>query len=835
MTKLSRNVKRQLLKVLILFIIFLVALAAYFVVSFQNTEAELTVYTSMEEPSLPVIYVHTASGDINPMHGYMQDMGQNAASDSVTVLPPDRGLDIRIAEYGNTITKIVYEIRSLDLSHFVERTEISDIESDGSSSYVSLPIQNLIAKDTQYLLRLQVDTGENTINYYTKLIWTDNEYISGMLDFARNFTTRTFDYDAARELTTYIETSDTADNSNLGEVDIHSSFSQLTWGSTDMRLASEPELTIKEYDGIMSAIEVSYMAARETDSQETERYMVKDEFVLRQGSQRIYMMDYQRTADQIFDGSKYLFGGKRINLGINSDGRLQDMSSENGRYIAFKSNRELWCYDQEEHIAVSVFSFRSGTDDGVRADYDKHDIKILSISDEGLTDFVVYGYLNRGVHEGYNGIAYYRYDMSTDAMRELFFMPLGYTFERISLELSELCKKGGNDMLYLKQRDSVIAIDLNSLEMVEIADQLLPGTYAVNSLQTRFAWQDGSDYQTERVRILDIASGVTETIRSSGNNYLRVIGFSNDDVIIGHSGWNDAFSLNGRLKGQPMYQIEIYDTQLNVAKEYSRESIYVDNIELDGSRIKLKLYRKSDDGSGYEYYGEDTIVSTEDPETEPSLILSSEDPVKKRIYYVSLDIEIRTTRTLEVRAPEQISYENSGNIELSGSGLDNDTTIFYAYAGGELILRTPVLSNAIEAGYEDMGYVTDQNRVLVFNRTDRSETVSIQNPMQAAYELIVALEDFTGSHVTEDHEYMILDTYGLSLNQLLYYVYKGVPAAVWLSDSDYCLIYGYNNDRISIYHPAAESEAQRELSLQRAEAEEWLRGLNYNSICAVEY
>ena len=35
---------------------------------------------------------------------------------------------------------------------------------------------------------------------------------------------------------------------------------------------------------------------------------------------------------------------------------LQDMKSEGGRYIAFKSNRELWCYDQEDRVAVSVFS-----------------------------------------------------------------------------------------------------------------------------------------------------------------------------------------------------------------------------------------------------------------------------------------------------------------------------------------------------------------------------------------------------------------------------------------------------------------------------------------------
>ena len=53
-------------------------------------------------------------------------MGNAAARDSISVLPEDRALNIRIAEYGNTITGISYEIRNLSLDRLIERTQLEN-------------------------------------------------------------------------------------------------------------------------------------------------------------------------------------------------------------------------------------------------------------------------------------------------------------------------------------------------------------------------------------------------------------------------------------------------------------------------------------------------------------------------------------------------------------------------------------------------------------------------------------------------------------------------------------------------------------------------------------
>lgn len=50
---------------------------------------------------------------------------------------------------------------------------------------------------------------------------------------------------------------------------------------------------------------------------------------------------------------------------------------------------------------TQVFSFRKTENGDFRDSRVQHDIKIIRVSEEGDIDFVVYGYMNRGTHEGY--------------------------------------------------------------------------------------------------------------------------------------------------------------------------------------------------------------------------------------------------------------------------------------------------------------------------------------------------------------------------------------------------------------------------------------------------
>lgn len=801
-------------------LIFVVSIVYYFMNTFMVTEREYAVYSSIEEPTLPVISAVVDGRDINLMPGYRQDLGNAVLNDCVTPIPEDRHLRLHIQCYETQALEMSYEIRSLDTEHFIERTTVTEFENEGDGEITAvLPIQNMIARDTQYLLNFKMDMGEEIINYYTRIVWPSNDDIYQMISLAADFSEKSFDSEAARDLTIYLETDEAADTSSYGTVNINSGFSQITWGSTGMELSGDLRIKLKACDGIMAAIEVSYFSEIPISSDlnlNPDVYYNTDEFTMRMGSERVYIMNFQRKTNQVFNGNKHFFSGLRINLGITNDEALQAVKSENLRYVAFKSSRELWLYDQTDKEAVNVFSFRSETDT-LRADNDDYDVKILSLSDDGILDYVVYGYINRGRHEGYNGIIYYRYDTGTKSVSELFFMPLVNSFENIKQELGELCIKNNAGLFYFKQNEAVVAIDLNSLEMVNVVDDLTENRYDISNDQTEIAWIDGGTYEPNSIRLMNIMTGQTDTITENSSEILSVVSFFGTDLIYGISQITDEAIANGRTVSMPMQRLKIISPDTTPVMEYEKTGLYLDNIEIEGDRIHVGQYKKDEETGEYRFSSRDTIVNTEaEQDTQESIILTDNDETRKRIYYVQLDENIRTTRALSVEAPESISYQDSGTVELSQNTF-SDVNRYFAFSNGSLQGIRYTLQDAMNIIYDDMGWIVDENGSIVYARADRASSWNVNEPFNQAQPIIMtAARGFDSDTVTSDG-YIVMDAYGIELDRLLYYVYKDCPILAFLDEDDYCLIYGYNSTGVEIYHPSldetSESEATTETML----------------------
>jgi len=804
---------------------FVLGVVFYFVKSFITMEYESAVYSTMEEPTLPVIYVVCGDMEINPMKGYYQEMG-NEAADTVSPLPEDRKLEIRIDRYGKNITGVRYEIHNLSMSHFIEKTEVEDIRTGGDDVHAVLPIQNLIEKNTQYLLEITLDLGEREVNYYTKILWSDHDYGAQMAALAKDFTSKTFDYETARELTAYMETDPKEENKDLGEVTIGSSYSQLTWGSTGMHPVSGYQVYLRECDGIMGAVEVSYRTKMTVPSGD-EEYSNCDQFTMRMGAERIYIMNYNRKTYEVFSGSKHRFAGLKIMLGITNGGVLSTAESPGGQYIAFKTDKELWCYDQVNKKAVNVFSFRSREDDGVRSGWRSHDIKILGVSDTGTIDFAVYGYMNRGRHEGYNGLVYYSYSSATGATTESFFAPFAKSTEKIALELKELCTKGGSEMFFFKQNGTVIAVDLKSLEMMEIVAGLTDGTCLSDAGQTRFAWVENGRYGSDEVKVMNITTGATQSLVTGNTDVFLLLCFSGSDLVLGRADRDDLWMTGRRTRSLPCYKLEIYDEDLHIIMEYEKSGCYIDDFVKDNNRFLFNLYQKNVEDS-YLKVNSDTIVCADDNEySDKKRIGTTESGDKQTVYYVGIDEEIKNTKKLKISVPDSVSYENSGNVEIRAE----DTTgviDFFAYANGRLLGKSSSFQKALNMSYDAFGWITDKNGTVVYNRCDRSTYYTAKEPFRLAQPLVSGLDSFSGNRVTEDG-YLLIDALGISLNQVLNFVYKDRPVMVLFKDGTYRLIYGYDTKNIKLYYPAEEggTSATEVISREAAEEQFALNGNNF--------
>ncbi|MFT4107126.1 MAG: hypothetical protein QM657_15335 [Lacrimispora sp.] len=820
---------RMMKKVGILSAVFIAAIAVYFMWEQKSEEkSDAMVYTSMEEASLPVVYTEMFGRKMNLLHGYTQDMKQAVSREALAVLSEDGSMDINVSDYGSSLQGIEYEVRSLDLSRLVERTSLAEWKQEEGEIRARLPIQNLLKKDKEYLLILTLNTSDKgKLFYYSRIMWTDNANAKEMIDFALDFTTRTFDYEQARELTTYLETSTSEDNSSLGYVSIRSSFSQLTWAGLDMKPEGEIRATLKDLNGIMCTVQLKYNVSRALEDGTSELYEAEDNFTMKWDSRRIYLMDFERNTNQVFSGQKELFSGKRIMLGIAGNDQMRMEKSPSGTSLAYVVNRDLWTFDQNSGHGIKVFSFRSGEDDGLRSSYDQHDIKVLSVSDSGDVDFLVYGYMNRGIHEGSMGIAMYQYKNENNAIEERFFSPVTLSFELLKEDISQLAHLGTNGMLYLMADQAVYGIDLNSNEYMVLADSLIEGGYAVSSTERHFAWQEGRGlYGSGVIHFMDLDTGVKRDISGGEKNLYRPLGFVGDDFIYGITREGDMWVQNNRPKDAPMYRIEIVDQEGKLVKEYEHENVYIADVSVEDGRIHLTQVVKTGEQS-YMPSRPDTIVSTQelsDGTLEGIGWYADQD--RRKLYFVQLEKDA-VSRDVKITVPKKVSYETTGIVELKAGDRTQEGR-FYAYGGGHYLGSSRDFTDALELAYEKMGVVADQTQEVVWNRVNRPPSRNIKEPLKAAVPFVNGLEGFSGNR-SYGEGILLMDARGCTLSQILYFIGRGCPVAAYTGQGGYVLISGYDQYNVTIYNP--QTGDSQKMGLNDAAAH--FAGLGNDFVCGV--
>ena len=123
----------------------------------------------------------------------------------------------------------------------------------------------------------------------------------------------------------------------------------------------------------------------------------------------MYLLNYDRNMEQLFDGSRRVLDDKGLLLGIVSPDVPYMVNSE-GNIVAFVQANELWNYNRDEGVLSLIFSFRDVENTDSRSKNSEHNIQILGMDKKGNITFAVAGYMNRGKHEGQVGVDIYYYN-----------------------------------------------------------------------------------------------------------------------------------------------------------------------------------------------------------------------------------------------------------------------------------------------------------------------------------------------------------------------------------------------------------------------------------------
>ena len=701
--------RRGIQKILILLAVFIVALFTFSKLTNHETK-DLT--TDLAAPTLPVVYFEDNGHPLNELHGYVEEMSVISMRDTITPLPENGKLSLRIDPYDNKSKEVSFQIRSLNGDRLVQDGNVQ-VSGDKTAVTGTISVENLLEEQTEYQLILQVTAGEQTSYYYTRIMEVGKSQIDACVDFVEEFHAITMNKERQSELSSYMEPSSAADNTTLQKVTINNSLSQACWGDFVGTEVTTPVVSIKEMNDDYQVILLEYIMSSVGDSGNSEYYNVEEYYRVRVGAEKIYLLSFERTMEEIFRGEGDQISKDMIDLGIRSE-NVSYKTNETGNVICFVQQGELWSYNQIENNLTRVFSFRSQEGMDIRENYQEHDIRILRVDEGGSLDFVVYGYMNCGEHEGQVGVSVCHYDGVTNTVEEMLFVPTTLSYEIVKEQIGKLMYVSDSGVFYLTVSNQVYRIQMDSRK-AEVYIDGLKSDMLVNSEDGRYiAWsEDGTT-----MHVTDLEKGESFDIHANENQLLKPLGFLGSDCIYGWGYRTDIFSTQTQTDTLALSQVLIVDTSdsaHSVLKTYETPGIYVTGIRIQDGSIYLSRVMKN--GDIYVDTTEDTIMNRDLQEKDQVNIDTVVSDVKQKEVVLKL-LEETSGSTPKTLIPKLIENEEPNTLEIKNL---NASSAYYVYAKGKVVLATDDMAAAVQSADANKGVVIGNNLLYVW-RLGQSQT-----------------------------------------------------------------------------------------------------------------
>lgn len=780
-----------LVKSIILSVIFvIVGVVTY---ASMDITAQEEMVTTFKASSMPILYMVTENNRlINPAHGYTQDVGEKNVFNGITPIYEDRSVNIALYNYGERITGISYQVRDIENSQLLEDTQLKLSMNQEDYTMATFNIKNLIEKDKEYFLTVSVSTDKNEqIRYYERIVWTDNLKLKEKLDFVLGFNSYTYSREKIDEIGKWIETDETGDNTNFGYVNIKSTKKQIGWGDLSARIEGNVIPTIWEMTPSSAQISLSYRVVTSSKTTDYDAYTVKDYYRLRQTSDTIYLMDYERKVNQIFDAYNDLQSNGRINLGIKSSlsDKVESRADKSGKYSYFVQNGNLWCYNRNLNCFTNVFSFTSSSDYNGRPIWDEHSIKIIDVDSVGNCWFSVCGYMNGGEHNGQTGLSLFYYNYDESIVKEQVYIPVNLPYRMIKDNVGDVSYV--NEFTYfVKINQYLYSIDLTSGEYMMITDQLYDGTYAINESGTKIAYHDNhTTDECKVIRIYDFETAQEVLVNGASNggrtsDFIKIIGYIGDDLVYGMANPLDFQEKKELNRIFPMYAIVVINDDNELVKKYQEIGTYVSLAEIEGMRVNLYRVIKNEEGK-YEDTSIDQLLNKEENTgstgTFTEVVATS---VREKELYLNIPTTSGDLENVAVKFSKEIQF-----MEQSLYSFETDYKFkdkYAIYVKGEWVGNSDNLKKSIGIASGGYGYVVGPSGEYIWKKTEGNVTITCN-------------EENVPEDVVKNHE---LNLSGVSLDNILYYVSIGKIVAGKLGEDKFVYIYDYDKSDIFYYDAA---------------------------------
>ena len=783
--------RSKILKAVILFAVFC---AGVFLFSgLMNTQVTESA-SNLEDSTLPVMCVNIAGNRVNRMYGYKVDMEPKQMRDSLIPMTTDREITVSYKAFGNRVKSVSFEVTTPDTGEVIENAKIGGFTTDGDYKTATFSLSKPILMNREYPIKFTVSTSSGDFYYYSRLLQradlASERYVQFVYDFYESCTNKA----GAGEINTYLETDTTVTNNSFTNVNLKSTFDQVTWGSLAPQIYRKAVPTICEINANTCSITNDYLISAAGRNDNTEIYHVFEFYRLRSYNDRIMLLDFNRQAIQVYDGSYGSVSADGVFLGVNTRD-VDYVSNSSASIVAFVADYSLWEFNSNSDKLSLVFSFHD-TEGDERNDHSDYKIKIIRVAETGDIDFVVYGYMNRGAHEGTMGISLYHFTGDGATLTERAFISYPKSFAYLENDLERLCYITQKGQAYIYLDRTVYGIDPETGTTDVVVEDINPDCIVMAGDNDQIAWAEEMDKNASRnITLVNLESGDTRSITARKGTYVRPLGFINDDFIYGIANEED---IRSRPAGDVLFamkELKIENFDGKVVKEYNPDNIWVTDVSIKEGLVELTRYTKS---------GDDYVPASTDN------IMNNRQTSAKAIN-VSLTLSSRQGTVVTLQMPK--SGQNLSPL-LASFKMKNQTAVptfdlgireiddfpqYYVYGYGKLqnVVTDPGL--AIRLADAMVGTAMTAEGQYIYERGN-SETENelynedVPEAMFAGTLDAAHLQELAGDSAT------ILNLTGCELDQVLYEVSNGRAVVARLADGGTTVIVGYDHYNTLLYN-----------------------------------
>lgn len=807
--------KKRVITVVVLLLVFIAALTGFSIILNQGTD-DMTA--DMGSAKLPVISFEESGYSVNPLAGYTQEMDIPTMRDQILPISVGTSVTADIQGYQGKIHSFKYEIMTLDGKDVLKSETISEV-----SNTVKLELGDSISDGKEKVLRITLVTeNEEKIYYYMRVVRAAEFNVQQCLEFAEYFHKTAMEEGSIAELEDYYSTDGAPEGNGLQRVTLASDLKNIGWRDLKVQTVGDIIWEIKESNETYTSVMLKYQVKAGEEEKQGDFYHVTEFFKVRFLRGRASLESYERTMNEVFEGKEKNFSKNGVLLGLTDD-NVSYVTNEKGDHISFVQEREVWHYDKEENRISLLFSFADAENDDIRNYKNDHAVRILDMDGKGNTVFAVYGYMNRGEHEGQTGAAIYYYNIEDGYVQEKAFISSRNSGAIVQQRLSNLTyyNKTSNT-LYAVFEGTLYRINLKTQEKEVIQEHLKEGQYVFSANGKYVAYQkNGNLKDADCIEVWNLEKEKNFLVEVPQEELIRPLGFVKEDIVYGVGRESDAGKDAAGEELIPFYKLEIRNGKNEVVKSYQVDGIYIRDAWVSDNMITMERAVKN--GNGYKNTTQDSITNNEEKK-EKEIQLEKISSKSKGFQMRLTDENGIADRNPKLLKPKQMLFERAVMIDFEKAELEGS---YYVYGLGKLqgiydkagiaigkadtVRGVVVTSNQTkmwERGNRMLSYQIEDISPLAVNPGESSlsaclrqmfsyeqQNVNVQAELSKGKSVLDLLGEYSGGEA--------VDLTGCTLEQLCYLVGKGTPVLAMTGMDRAILLTGYSEDSFTYIDPSS--------------------------------